>query len=207
MTAGSGYTAVQTARLVSAVRWALGRLFEITGAWATDTAEADAAAAGGAAAGAEADAAAETAVWLATLSRLLGAHREAFDQLQPDSVLLAEHRRAAPASLDIESALTELADAASDWPQRLAAAQRALIPETERACAEIERTGAAHCDAALMRAARAARADLECHRAGCPSPGVSVDGLTARAESLIAAVGGIVPAALLRPAETEGAGP
>ncbi len=194
MTAGSGYTAVQTARLVSAMRWVLGRLFEITGVWATDAAAADSAAA------------AETAVWLATLSRLLGVHREAFDELQPDSVLLAEHHRAAPVRANIESALTELADAASDWSQHLATAQRVLIPQTERACAEIERTGAAHCDAALMRAARATRADLEYHRAGCPSPGVSVDGLAARAESLIAAVGGIVPAALLRPAETEGAG-
>ena len=114
----SGYSAVQTARLVSALRWACGRLSEIVGAWATEAAVGGAQTGGGD----QPDrsgrdsvdvhvtaAAAAAAAEMTVLSRRLAAHRDVLDGLQPDSELLASWRLAAPADPSLADALDEIA--------------------------------------------------------------------------------------------------
>ena len=200
--AGDGYTVVQTARLVAAMRWATGRMFETTGAWAAEIAVArDAVAVA---------AAAQTAVWMSTVSRRLGSHREAFDELQPDSELLADYRPAAAPSGDVDELLGEIAGASLAWAERLAVSLRVLIPQLLRACEEIERVGAPHCDAALIRAAAALRRDLSAHLdageallagagAGAKPGHSNIDEFISIALKRMAHLGGIVPRRLLCP--------
>ena len=181
-----GYSAVQTARLVSALRWACGRLSEILGVWAGQ-----AAAAGGHD---------ETAVRLMVLSRRLDAHRATFDGLQPDSERLAAWRQAAPADPSLAEALEEIA-ALQGPTERLAVAQEVLVPQLLGAYRDICRQAAPHCDAALASAAGSLGDDLARHRSdgAAGAVGDASNRAAASAESGLSAAGGLVERSLLRP--------
>lgn len=186
-----GYTVIGTARLVSALRWATGRLSEIVGAWAADAASQDP----------------ETAVWLTALSRRLGSHCEALAEHQPDSERLAAYRGAQPPGTAVEAAVDEIG-AVVPAAERFAVARRVLAPQIRDAYAEVCAHGAPHCDAALASTAEMLRCDLQRHcdatdrcngesapASGRAGPGDSVAG----AERRLRAAGGIVPRSLLRP--------
>ena len=181
-----GYTVVQTARLVSALRWAVGRLSDIVGAWA----------------GEAATDAPETAVWMTALSRRLGSHGEAWGEQQPDSELLASHRSPRSSGPAIEAAMDEIA-ALQGAAARFAVTRQVLIPELVGACAEIRAHAAPHCDAALASAAEMLSHDLSRHR----EAGDRLSGrLAARGDSVagaerrLLAAGGIVPRSMSQPA-------
>ena len=164
---GRGYTVVQTAQLVAAMRWLTERLFEITGAWAVEVAAASsdgdsidsAAGFGDVGADAPTDVAA-VAVWLAAVSRCLGSHREALDELQPDSVLLDIYRVPAPPSAVVCAALDEVSAASLGWLERTEMVLNVFLSELMEVCDEIERVAAPHCDGALIRVVRKLRLDL-----------------------------------------------
>ena len=210
----SGYSAVQTARLVSALRWACGRLSEIAETWA---AEAAAAAAGGAqtvggdqldrsgrdcadAHVAAAAAAVAAAVELTVLSRRLAAHRGVLDGLQPDSERLASWRLAAPADPLPADALDEIA--ALQGPlERCGVARKVLVPQLLGAYQEICEHAAPHCDAALASAAGSLGHDLDRGRVGGAAPAdAASSSAAASAERSLLAAGGLVGSSLLRPA-------
>ena len=179
-----GYSAVQTARLVSALRWACGRLSEILGVWA-----------GQAAADGGND---EAAVRLTVLSRRLDSHREALDGLQPDSERLAGWRPAAPADPSLADALDEIA-ALQGSAERLAVAREVLVPQLLGACRAVCEHAAPHCDAALAAAAASLGHDLDSGRDGSPGGGGPPGSAAAEAERTLAAAGGLVAPSLLRP--------
>ena len=206
----SGYSAVQTARLVSALRWACGRLSEIAETWA---AEAAAAAAGGAqtVGGDQLDrsgrdcadahvAAAAAAVELTVLSRRLAAHRGVLDGLQPDSERLTSWRLAAPADPLPADALDEIA--ALQGPlERCGVARKVLVPQLLGAYQEICEHAAPHCDAALASAAGSLGHDLDRGRVGGAAPAdAASSSAAASAERSLLAAGGLVGSSLLRPA-------
>ena len=177
----AGYSAVQTARLVSALRWACDRLSEILAVWASQ-----AAAAGGNH---------ETAARLSVLSRRLASHRQTLDGLQPDSERLAEWRQPAPAGGSLAGALDEIA--ATEGPsERLAVAEEVFVPQLAGVYEQIGEHAAPHCDAALASVARLLRHDLgrETTAAGTGQPG-GVDA----AQRALSAAGGIVGRDVLRP--------
>ena len=200
-----GYTAEQTARLVGALRWACGRLSEIVDAWAR---EAAAAAAGTGAGGLAPDpdrspapGVAAAAVRMAELSRRLASHRDALDELQPDSERLVSWRPAAPADPSLGAALDEIA--ALQGPlERLAVVRQVLVPQLLGAYRDICDHAAPHCDAALASAARSLHHDLDrgCQDDGAPAEaGGHQPGALAAAERSLSAAGGIVGRALVRP--------
>ena len=207
----SGYSAVQTARLVAALRWACGRLSEIVGAWAT---EAAAAAVGGAQTGGggqpdrsgreSADvhvAAAAAAVEMTVLSRRLAAHRDVLDGLQPDSERLASWRLAAPADPSLADALDEIA--ALQGPlERRGVAREVLVRQLLGAYQEIREHAAPHCDAALASAAGSLGHDLDRDRGrvgGAALADAASSSAAASAERGLLAAGGLVGSSLLRP--------
>ena len=205
----AGYSAVQTARLVAALRWACGRLSEIVGAWAT---EAAAAAGGGAPTGggdqpdrAGRDsfdvhvAAAAAAVEMTVLSRRLAAHRDVLDGLQPDSERLASWRLAAPADPSLADALDEIA--ALQGPlERRGVAREVLVPQMLGAYQEIREHAAPHCDAALASAAGSLSHDLDRGRVGgAARADAASSSAAASAERSLLAAGGLVGSSLLCP--------
>ena len=209
----AGYSAVQTARLVAALRWACGRLSEIVGAWAT---EAAAAAGGGAQTGggdqpdrsgrdsddvqfAAAAAAAAAAVEMTVLSRRLAAHRDVLDGLQPDSERLASWRLAAPADPSLADALDQIA--ALQGPlERRGVAREVLVPQLLGAYQEIREHAAPHCDAALASAAGSLSHDLDRGRVGgAARADAASSSAAASAERGLLAAGGLVGSSLLRP--------
>ena len=205
----SGYSAVQTARLVAALRWTCGRLSEIVGAWAT---EAAAAAGGGAPTGggdqpdrAGRDsfdvhvAAAAAAVEMTVLSRRLAAHRDVLDGLQPDSERLASWRLAAPADPSLADALDEIA--ALQGPlERRGVAREVLVPQLLGAYEEIREHAAPHCDAALASAAGSLSHDLDRGRvSGAARADAASSSAAASAERSLLAAGGLVGSSLLCP--------
>ena len=204
-TVSLGYSAVQTARLVSALRWVCGRLSEILEAWATAAAAGDAPTPADAADAAAADIAtagvqagedpAAAAVEMMVLSRRLASHREALDGLQPDSERLSVWRQAAPADASLAEALDDIAalEAASE---RLAVARQMLVPQLVGVYRQIVEHAAPHCDGALASAAGSLGHDLA--HAGhhfAASAGAAAD-----AERRLSAAGGLVGRSLLRPA-------
>ncbi len=195
-----GYSAVQTAELVSALRWACGRLSEIFEAWAMDAA---AAAAGGADGGPESsghDAGATAfAVEMTVLSRRLAAHRDVLDGLQPDSERLAAWRQATPADASVTAALDEIA-ATRGTTERLAVARDVLVAQLLGAYRDIRDHAAPHCDAALATAAGSLSHDLDRNRPGDAAHTPESSEAAAAAESRLAKVGGVVGRSLLRPA-------
>ena len=206
----SGYSAVQTARLVAALRWTCGRLSEIVGVWAT---EAAAAAGGGAQTGGGdqpdragresvdvhlAAAAAAAAVEMTVLSRRLAAHRDVLDGLQPDSERLASWRLAAPADPSLADALDEIA--ALQGPlERRGVAREVLVPQLAGACQEICEHAAPHCDAALASAAGSLGHDLDRGRVGGAARADAASSSAPAAERSLLAAGGLVGSSLLRP--------
>ena len=207
----AGYSAVQTARLVAALRWACGRLSEIVGAWAT---EAAAAAVGGAQTGGgdqpdrsgrdSADvhvAAAAAAVEMTVLSRRLAAHRDVLDGMQPDSERLASWRLAAPADPSLADALDQIA--ALQGPlERRGVAREVLVPQLLGAYQEIREHAAPHCDAALASAAGSLGHDLDRDRgrvSGAALADAASSSAAASAERGLLAAGGLVGSSLLRP--------
>ena len=209
----AGYSLVQTARLVAALRWACGRLSEIVGAWASDAAgsgvqpgggdSADAGAADAGAAAAAVDSAdagvAAAAVDMTVLSRRLAAHRSVFDGLQPDSERLASWRQAAPADPLLAEALDEIA-ALPGALERLSVAREVLVPELLGAYREICAHAAPHCDAALASAASSLRHDLgRGGRHAAASADAVPSSAAAAAERRLSAAGGLVGRSLLRP--------
>ena len=205
----AGYSAVQTARLVAALRWACGRLSEIVGAWAT---EAAAAAVGGAQTGGgdQPDRSGRdsadvhvfaAAVEMTVLSRRLAAHRDVLDGLQPDSERLASWRLAAPADPSLADALDQIA--ALQGPlERRGVAREVLVPELLGAYQEIREHAAPHCDAALASAAGSLSHDLD-RDLGRVSDAALADAASssaaASAERGLLAAGGLVGSSLLRP--------
>ena len=214
----AGYSLVQTARLVAALRWACGRLSEIVGAWASDAAgsgvqpgggdSADAGAADAGAAAAAVDSAdagaadagaAAAAVDMTVLSRRLAAHRSVLDGLQPDSERLASWRHAAPADPLLAEALDEIA-ALRGALERLFVAREVLVPELLGACREICAHAAPHCDAALASAASSLRHDLgRGGRHAAASADAVPSSAAAAAERRLSAAGGLVGRSVLRP--------
>ena len=175
-----GYSVAQTARLVCALRWVCGRLSEILEAWATEGAASD-------------------AVELTALSRRLASHRERIDGLQPDSELMASWRQAAPADRTLAAALDEIAELEAP-ADRLEVASQVILPQLARACREIVRQAAPHCDAALASAAQALLDDLDRASDGmAASGGAARPGAAETAERALSAAGGIVGPSLLRP--------
>ena len=216
----AGYSLVQTARLVAALRWACGRLSEIVGAWASDAAaaagsgaqpgggdsadagaaDAGAADAGAADAGAADAGAAAAAVDMTVLSRRLAAHRSVLDGLQPDSERLASWRHAAPADPLLAEALDEIA-ALPGALERLSVAREVLVPELLGAYREICAHAAPHCDAALASAASSLRHDLgRGGRHAAASADAVPSSAAAAAERRLSAAGGLVGRSVLRPA-------
>ena len=209
----AGYSLVQTARLVAALRWACGRLSEIVGAWASDAAgsgvqpgggdSADAGAADAGAAAAAVDSAdagvAAAAVDMTVLSRRLAAHRSVFDGLQPDSERLASWRQAAPADPLLAEALDEIA-ALPGALERFSVAREVLVPELLGAYREICAHAAPHCDAALASAASSLRHDLgRGGRHAAASADAVPSSAAAAAERRLSAAGGLVGRSVLRP--------
>ena len=165
--AGSGYTIVQTAQLVSAMRWLTARLFEITGVWAADAAVAFGGSAAipvgvgvGEAGADEVVDASAVAVWLAAVSRCLGSHLEVLDGLQPDSVFLDVYCAPTPPAAAIGDALDEVFSDHMGWARRVEIILDVFLPKLMEVCDGIERVAAPHCDGALIRAARKLRLDL-----------------------------------------------
>ena len=202
----SGYSAVQTARLVSALRWACGRLSEIVGAWATEAAVGGAQTGGGD----QPDrsgrdsvdvhvTAAAAAAEMTVLSRRLAAHRDALDGLQPDSERLASWRLAAPADPSLADALDEIA--ALQGPlERRGVAGEVLVPQLLGAYQEICEHAAPHCDAALASAAGSLGHDLDRGRVGGSARAdAASSSAAASAERSLLAAGGLVGSSLLRP--------
>ena len=202
----SGYSAVQTARLVSALRWACGRLSEIVGAWATEAAVGGAQTGGGD----QPDrsgrdsvdvhvAAAAAAVEMTVLSRRLAVHRDVLDGLQPDSELLASWRLAAPADPSLADALDEIA--ALQGPlERRGVAGEVLVPQLLGAYQEICEHAAPHCDAALASAAGSLGHGLDRGRVGGSARAdAASSSAAASAERSLLAAGGLVRSSLLRP--------
>ena len=203
----SGYSAVQTARLVAALRWTCGRLSEIAEAWAT---EAAAAAGGGAQTGGgdQPDRSgresvdvhlAAAAVEMTVLSRRLAAHRDVLDGLQPDSERLASWRLAAPADPSLADALDEIA--ALQGPlERRGVAREVLVPQLLGAYEEIREHAAPHCDAALASAAGSLSHDLDRGRVGgAARADAASSSAAASAERSLLAAGGLVGSSLLCP--------
>jgi hypothetical protein len=190
-----GYSALQTARLVSALRWVCGRLSEILDAWAAEAA----AAAGGAPSGAS-GAAAGAAAEMRVLSRRLDSHRLVLEGLQPDSERLAGWRQAAPADPSLTDALDEIA-ALTGPAGRLAVARDVLVPRLAGACRGICEHAAPHCDGALASAAGSLGHDLGHDRAGAaPLDGDANSSVAvAVAERVLEAAGGLVAPSVLRP--------
>ena len=195
----AGYSLVQTARLVAALRWACGRLSEIVGAWASDAA---ASLGSGAqpSGGDSADAgAAEAAVDMTVLSRRLAAHRGVLDGLQPDSERLASWRQAAPADPLLAEALDEIA-ALPGPMERFSVAREVLVPELLGAYREICAHAAPHCDAAFASAASSLRHDLgRGGRHAAASADAVPSSAAAAAERRLSAAGGLVGRSVLRP--------
>ena len=195
----AGYSLVQTARLVAALRWACGRLSEIVGAWASGAAASlgSGAQPGG---GDSADAgAAAAAVDMTVLSRRLAAHRSVLDGLQPDSERLASWRHAAPADPLLAEALDEIA-ALPGALERLSVAREVLVPELLGAYREICAHAAPHCDAALASAASSLRHDLgRGGRHAAASADAVPSSAAAAAEGRLSAAGGLVGRSVLRP--------
>ena len=177
----AGYSAVQTARLVSAMRWVCGRLSEMLGVWAGQ-----AAAAGGND---------EAAVRLSVLGRRLAAHRQTLDGLQLDSERLAEWRQPAAAGGSLAGALDEIA--ATEGPsERLAVAEEVFVPQLAGVYEQIGEHAATHCDAALASAARSLRHDLDRETTAA---GTGQRGGVEAAQRALYAAGGIVGPDVLRP--------
>ena len=179
-----GYSVAQTARLVCGLRWACGRLSEVLGVWAQEAATAGAPHA-------------VASVRLTVLSRRFAAHREALDVLQPDSVLMAGWRQAAPADQALAAALDEMA--AMEGPlERLAVAEAVVVPALAGVYERIGEHAAPHCDAALASAARALRHDLDRETAAA---GTGQPGAVGAAHGVLAAAGGLVGPDVLTPGE------
>lgn len=191
-----GYSAVQTARLVSALRWACGRLSEIVGVWASDA---------GAAAG-EGDRAGEdsvgggagTAAEMLVLSRRFASHRDVLDGLQPDSERLASWRQAAPGDPSLADAIDEIAELEGPM-KRLAVVREVLVPQLRDAYRDIGEHAAPHCDAALAAAAGSLRLDLDGEAAAPGAGRLSAAEAVEAADRVLSAAGGIVGRSLLRP--------
>ena len=195
-----GYSAVQTARLVSALRWACGRLSDIVDAWATEAAAAaeGAQAQDGSADAGAADAAA--AVEMVVLSRRLASHRSVLDGLQPDSERLASWRQAAPADASLAAALDEIA-ALEGALEQLAVARDVLVPQLLGAYQEIGAHAAPHCDGALAAAASSLGHDLGRggYRTAEPADALPT-GAAEAAKRGLSTAGGLVGRSLLCPA-------
>ncbi len=191
-----GYSAVQTARLVSALRWACGRLSEMVGAWASDTA---AAAGEGDPAGEDSvGGGAATAVEMLVLSRRFASHRDVLDGLQPDSERLGSWRQAAPGDPSLADAIDEIAEL--EGPRkRLAVVRGVLVPQLRDAYRDIGEHAAPHCDAALAAAAGSLRLDLDGEAAAPGAGQLSAAEAVEAADRVLSAAGGIVGRSLLRP--------
>jgi len=183
-TVSRGYSAVQTARLVSALRWVCGRLSEIVDAWASE------------AAAGSADAGAAAAVGMAVLSRRLAAHRGVLDGLQPDSERLSAWRQATPADESLAGALDGIA-ALEGLSERLAVARGVLVPQLLGAYRQIVAHAAPHCDGALASAAGSLGHDLD--RMGHQPAGAGQPEAVETAAGILSAAGGIVGPSVLRP--------
>jgi len=129
--------AADNARVCGSLQWVTGRLFELIGGWV-----------------ARVDDPAD-AVWLATLSRHLGHHVAAFDDVMPDSVLLSDERAVSPADAVVEPTLAALADTAD--PVGTAGA---LVVQLTAECGEILENCAPHADGSLRRVVEFLMIDL-----------------------------------------------
>ena len=191
-TVSRGYSAVQTARLVSALRWVCGRLSEIVDAWASEAA----AGAEGVQAGEDSADAADAAVEMMVLSRRLASHRGVLDGLQPDSERLSVWRQAAPADASLADALGEIA-ALADASERLSVAREVLVPQLLAVYHQVVAHAAPHCDGALASAAGSLGHDLDRMGRHAAAPA----GAAANAARRLSAAGGLVERSLLRPAD------
>lgn len=211
-----GYSVAQTARLVSGLRWVCGRLSEMLQAWAQRAA----ASCGGSGvdggherpgqAAASPGTEAEAAVRLAELGRRLAWHRETLDGLQPDSVRLAAWHQASPAGDALVAALDEV-EATEGSVERLDVALTVFVPQLTDVYGQIGQHAAPHCDAALAAVASRLLHDLQ----KSVDPGAAgqaieeareeLSAVGARseaaesAERVLAAAGGLVAAAMVRP--------
>lgn len=211
-----GYSVAQTARLVSGLRWVCGRLSEMLQVWAQRAA----ASSGGSEvdggherpgqAAALPGSEAEAAVRMAELGRRLAWHRETLDGLQPDSVRMAAWHQAAPVDDALAAALEEV-EATGGSVERLDVALAVFVPQLADVYRQIGQHAAPHCDAALAAVTSRLLHDLqksvdpgaagdaiEEAREELPAVGARSEAAES-AERVLAAAGGLVAAAMVKP--------
>ncbi len=180
----SGFTAVESARVIEGLRWSSLRLFEILGEWASAAQRSD------------------IAVSLATASRHMGWHAEDLTALVPDSVLIDGDPSPAIGYRRLGAALERLR-AGSDSIENLAIAHRVLLTRIGSRCVAIEKLAASHSDAALLRVIGFMLTDLRRDRdegeallqqlLSSQEIVRSVGSSVVEAESLIVVAGGLPP--------------
>lgn len=176
-----GYTVKQTAELMQAVRWVLGRLATITRLWSVKSASSHVAV-DEACDESRDEVVDEACVWLHTVSGCLDTHKKVFDGLQPDSEALSAYRECSTLTKcstrsgcsshsergvcesDRGNALNALSATDLVAMQQLILVLRVFIPHMLDMCQRIEQNCASHCDAHLARAARMMRLELEFDR-------------------------------------------
>ena len=181
-----GYSVAQTARLVCALRWTCSRLSQMLEVWAAQAAAVPAHAG--------------AAVAMSELARRLASHREALDDLQPDSEAMAPWRRAAPADPSLAEALDQIA-ALEGSQERLDVAREVLVPHLVGTYRQIGEQAAPHCDGALASVARSLGHDLRrdhLARRTVPRGAVRSEAV-GEAVRVLSAAGGIVGPSVLRP--------
>lgn len=138
----------QTAEITGRLRWTLGKLFEVIGAWGLDAT------------------APAISVALATASRHIGWHAHAVAELIPDSVLLDAQQFVGPSSDELADAFTALRSVDGDR-ERLLVVERVLLGSLDDFVAAIKGLCAPHSDAALIRMLDFLERDLRQDREAC----------------------------------------
>ncbi|MEQ8843047.1 MAG: hypothetical protein RIB98_18885 [Acidimicrobiales bacterium] len=184
-----GLTAVETAQLAGELHWVAARLFEVLGLWAGEADRPD------------------IAVSLATSSRHLGWHADDLLELMPESVLLEDDAQSRPHAPEVADAV-EAIRAIPGSIERLAVANRVLLPRVAARCVAVERAAANHSDAPFARVLAFLLADLRRDRddgeALLGQLLLDVDAVeqinvrVLEAESRLVAVGGLLPARIQR---------
>lgn len=183
----TGYTVKQSAELLCAVRWVLGRLATITRLWSVKSISSHVASCV-AVDEASDEVVDEACVWLHTVSGCLDTHKKMFDSLQPDSEALSAYSECSTGCSACESARSETSSECSSSSecsvcesdrvnalnalsatdlgavQQLILVLRVFIPHMLGLCQRVEQNCAPHCDAYLARAARMMRLELEFDR-------------------------------------------
>ncbi len=180
----SGFTVVESARVIEGLRWSSLRLFEILGEWAGAAQRSD------------------IAVSLATASRHMGWHTEDLIALAPESILIDDDPSPTVRYRGLGAALDRLR-VGPDPIENLAIAHRVLLARIGSRCVAVEKLAATHADAALVRVIGFMLADLRRDRdegeallqqlLSSPEIVRSVGSSVVEAESLIVAAGGLPP--------------